>query len=388
MQPSTPEGVLRARAALPGLARAGGRDGDRPGRLDVFINNAGRIVKDLGELPGRQILDGPAFHRVHLMASYSPPMSTDSSPLRVFVAGATGVVGRRLVPLLTSAGHAVTAVGRTPEKRRALERQGATAIGLSLFDVDALTHALAGHDAVVNLATHVPRSVARALLPGAWRENDRVRREGSACVAKAARAAGVRRLIQESFAPMYADGGDRWLGEDAPVRPARYNRSTLDAERSAARFSEWGGAGVVLRFGAFYGPDATHIPYMARSVRAGWAPLPGPANAYFSSVSHDDAATAVVAALGAPAGVSNVVDDEPLTRRAFADAVAAAFGCPAPRLLPSWVTPLMGSLGKLLARSQRVSNRRLRDATGWAPRVPNAREGFRALADGHTTTTS
>lgn len=319
-------------------------------------------------------------------ASRSP--NTAESSRRVFVAGATGVIGRRVVPQLVAAGHAVTALGRTPEKRRALEQAGALTVGVSLFDREGLRGALAGHDAVVNLATHLPRSVPRMLLPGAWRENDRVRREGSACLVDAALAAGVGHFVQESFAPIYADGGDRWIDEDAPVRPARYNRSTLDAERSAARFSEGGGAGVVLRFGAFYGPDATQLRYTARSVRAAWAPLPGPADAYFSSVSHDDAAAAVVAALGAPAGIYNVVDDEPLTRRAFADAVAAAFGCPAPRLLPGWVTALMGSLGELLARSQRMSNRRLREATGWAPNFPNAGEGFRALAAAHGTTGS
>lgn len=300
--------------------------------------------------------------------------------MRIFVTGATGVVGRRLIPLLVAADHGVTAVGRTPEKRAALERAGAAPSGVSLFDGDALRRAVAGHDVVVNLATHIPRSAVRMLLPGAWRENDRVRRDGSAALVEAALAAGIARFVQESFAPMYADGGDRWLEESAPVRPARYNRTTLDAERAAARITAAGGAGVVLRFGAFYGPDATQLDYMMRSVRAGWAPLPGAAGAYFSSVAHDDAATAVVAALGVPAGVYNVVDDAPLTRRAYADALAAAFGCPPPRLLPSWVPLLMGSLGELGSRSVRLSNRKLRHATGWAPRFPSAREGFQAVA--------
>lgn len=306
------------------------------------------------------------------------------SRLRVFVTGATGVIGRRVVPLLTDAGHSVTAVGRTPDKRAALERAGAAAVGVDLFDRDGLFHAVAGHDAVVNLATHIPRSTARMLLPGAWRENDRVRREGADLLVTAALAAGARRVVQESFAPIYADGGDRWLDEQAPVRPARYNRSVLDAEGSAARFTAAGGVGVVLRFGWFYGPDAFHVRDMLRMVRAGWAPLPGAAGAYWSSVAHDDAASAVVAALGAPAGVYNVVDDEPLARRDFAQAVADAFGLRPPRPLPDWVTPMMrsvgGSVGELLARSQRISNRAFRDAAGWAPRFPSAREGFRAAA--------
>lgn len=312
------------------------------------------------------------------------PHAVLRTPLRVFVAGATGVVGRRAVPLLVAAGHEVTAVGRTPEKRQRLAQAGATPVGISVFDADGLRDAVAGHDVVVNLATHIPHSAARMLLPGAWRENDRVRRVGAAALADAALAAGARRFVQESFAPMYADGDDRWLDETAPVRPARYNRSTLDAEAAAARVAAAGGAGVVLRFGAFYGPDATHLPDLMRSVRAGWAPLPGAADAYVSSVSHDDAASAVIAALGVPAGVYNVVDDEPLTRRAYADALAAALNCPPPRLLPAWAPRFMGSLGALMSRSLRLSNRKLRDAAGWAPRFPSAREGWRALAGAAT----
>ncbi len=301
-------------------------------------------------------------------------------PLRVFVTGATGVVGRRAVPLLVAAGHAVTAVGRTPDKRAALARAGATPVAVGLFDPVALRRAVAGHDAIVNLATHIPRSTLRMLLPGAWRENDRVRRAGADLLAAAAFAAGVPRLVQESFAPIYADGGARWLAEDAAVRPARYNRSTLDAEAAAARVTAAGGAGVVLRFGMFYGPDAYHLDDMLRALRAGWAPLPGAPDAYLSPLAHDDAAAAVVAALGAPAGTYNVVDDEPLVRRDFFAAVAAPFALGPPRPLPGWVAPLMGSLGELLGRSQRISNGAFRAATGWAPRYPSAREGFRAVA--------
>ncbi len=300
--------------------------------------------------------------------------------MRLFVTGATGVVGRRAVPLLLAGGHAVTAVGRTAEKRAALARQGAAPVDASLFDREALRRAMDGHDAAINLATHIPRSTARMLLRGAWRENDRVRRDGSAALVDAALAAGVRRVVQESFAPIYADGGDRWLDESAPSRPTRYNRSVLDAERSAARVTDAGGAGVVLRFGGFYGPDAHHVDDLVRAVRAGWSPLPGAPDAYVSSLSHDDAASAVVAALDLPAGVYNVVDDEPLTRRAYAAAVAEAFGLRAPRPVPRWVTPLFGSLGELLSRSLRLSNARLRAASRWAPRWPSAREGFRAVA--------
>ena len=112
---------------------------------------------------------------------------------RIFVTGATGVIGRRVVPRLVAAGHAVAAVGRSPEKRAALERQGAAAVDVDLRDAAALRRALDGHAVVLNLATHMPPSTNRMLLPGAWRENDRVRREGSAALVDAALAAGVSR---------------------------------------------------------------------------------------------------------------------------------------------------------------------------------------------------
>src|SRR5947208_2221175 len=117
--------------------------------------------------------------------------------MRIFVTGATGVIGRRVVPLLTAAGHSVTGVARSAEKRVALERTGARAVHVDLFDRDNVRRAVAGHDVVVNLATHMPVSTLRMLLPWSWQENDHVRREGSAILADAAIAGGVMRFIQE-----------------------------------------------------------------------------------------------------------------------------------------------------------------------------------------------
>ncbi len=299
--------------------------------------------------------------------------------MKVFVTGATGVVGRRAVPLLVQAGHEVTAVARTAEKAAALEKAGARPVQVDLFDADGARRAVAGHDAVVNLATHIPRSTTAMMLPWSWRENDRIRREASAVLVDAALAAGASRFVQESFAPMYPDRGDQWIDEGVPPDPARYNRSTLDAERSAARFAKSGGAAVVLRFGGFYGPDASHVPDLIKFTRKGMMALPGRPEAYFSSLSHDDAASAAVAALGVEGGIYNVADDEPLTRRAFFDVIAEGLGVPTPRPQPAWMAKLMGSLGELLSRSVRLSNRRFRQASGWAPRYPSPREGWPAL---------
>jgi 2-alkyl-3-oxoalkanoate reductase len=299
--------------------------------------------------------------------------------MKVFVTGATGVVGRRAVPLLVRAGHQVTAVARTAEKAKGVERAGARPVAVDLFDAAGVRRALAGHDAVINLATHIPRSTTAMLLPWAWRENDRIRREASAILVDAALAQGVGRFVQESFAPMYPDCGDDWIDEEVPPQPARYNRSTLDAERSAARFTHAGGTGVVLRYAGFYGPDAAHVPDLIRFTRRGMAALPGRPEAYFSSVSHDDAASAAVAALGVPAGIYNVADDEPLRRAEFAAVVAASLGAPPPTPQPAWMARLMGSLGELLSRSVRISNRAFREAAGWSPRWPSLREGWPAM---------
>jgi nucleoside-diphosphate-sugar epimerase len=232
---------------------------------------------------------------------------------------------------------------------------------------------------VINLATHMPAMGPRMLLPRAWRENDRLRSIAAARLAVAASAAGARLFIQESFALAYPDRGERWIAENVPLAPARYNRSLLDAERATLRFTARGGRGVVLRFGSFYGTDATQTRALVAALRRGWAPLPGRAEDFLSSVSHDDAAAAVLAALGASAGIYNGVDDEPLRRRDYFDSLARLLGAPAPKIPPAWTRHLLGSLGELLARSQRISNRKLRRTCGWAPRYSSAREGWPAV---------
>jgi 2-alkyl-3-oxoalkanoate reductase len=298
--------------------------------------------------------------------------------MRVFVTGATGVIGRRLVPLLTQRGIAVTALVRSPVKRPEFARAGASPVSVDLFDPAGLHAALRGHDAVMNLATHMPSPPWRMMLRSAWAQNDRLRREGSANLVDAAIACGVERFVQESFAPVYPEGGDRWIDEATPIEPADYNRSVADAEAAAARFTASGRVGIVLRFGAFYGPDAGHLTDMIRLVRRGWAPMPGPAGSFVSSVAHDDAASAAVAALAAQPGTYNVVDDDPVTHREYFDSLAEALGVAPPRLPPRWATFLFGSAGKLLARSQRISNLRLRAATAWEPRFRSVREGWRS----------
>ena len=295
--------------------------------------------------------------------------------MRIFITGATGVVGRRVITSLLTAGHYVTAVVRSAEKRRQLGDLGVNPVDVDLFDRQLVRRAVAGHEVVINLATRIPPS-SRAFLPGAWRENTRIRRVASANLAAAAVGAGVERFIQESFAPIYRDGGDAWLDERAPLKPGRYNAAVLNAEAAAARVAQDGHVGVVLRFGFFYGPDSGYTRDMIRYVRKGWAPSFGSAAGFLSSISHDDAASAVIAALGAPTGVYNVVDDEPVRRREYYDSLAAVLGVAPPKFPPAWLARAFGSIGETLARSLRIANGKFKSKTRWRPSIPRIQDGW------------
>ena len=289
------------------------------------------------------------------------------------------MIGRRAIPPMLAAGHQVTAAGRDPAKLRELERAGARAAAVDLFDPVAVRRAVEGVEVLCNLATAVPPTGPGMLLPRAWRPMARVRREVSRNLLDAALAGEtVRRFIQESFAPIYAAAGDEWVSESSRVEPARYNRSALDAEARAERFTRAGRMGVVLRFGLFYGPNDPSTTTLIQAVRRGWFPLFGRPEAYVSWAAHDDAAAAVVAALGVPAGIYNVVD-EPMRRRELANGLARLLEVRPPRFLPAWATPLGGAVGPTMARSLRISNRKLREASGWSPRYRTALDGFEAV---------
>lgn len=299
--------------------------------------------------------------------------------MRLFMTGATGVIGRRAVPLLLAKGHEVTAVGRSRTRLARLAQAGATPATVDLFDRTAVMTAMRGHDAVVNLATHVPGPGFRAFLPGAWAENDRIRKDGSAILADAAIALGVPRFVQESFALTYPDSGARWVDETLAPQPARYNRTAIDAELSAERVTRAGGIGVALRFSLLYGAGDAFTRDILRYVARGWLPLLGRPDGYVPMVTQDDAASAVVASLDVPAGVYNVVDDEPLTRRDLGETLASLLGVSPPKLPPLWIASLLGSMGETITRSVRLSNGKLRAAGVWTPRYPSGREGWRAV---------
>jgi nucleoside-diphosphate-sugar epimerase len=293
--------------------------------------------------------------------------------MRVFLSGASGVIGRRVVPLLLEGGHTVT-VGQRAGGRSIPWKGEVRLLPMDLFVPATLGEAVLGQDAAINLATSIP-STFKSLFRSAWRMNDRIRRDGSRNLAEAAVAAGVRTLVQESFAPAYPSRSDEWIDESVPLEPSPYNRTVLDAEESVGRFTAAGGCGISLRFGAFYGPDSTQLPDMVRLLRKGWAPLPEP-HGFISSVSHDDAAAAVVASLEVRPGAYNVTDDEPVRKKDYAGSLASLLGLGPPRFPPHWVTPLFGAPGSMLGRSLRISNQKLRTESGWRPRYPSVREGW------------
>lgn len=298
--------------------------------------------------------------------------------MRIFIAGATGVVGRRVVRLLVEAGHDVTAVSRS--KSVELLEAGATPVEVDLFDPAAIAEAAQRQDVIVNLATRIPPS-DKMLLPWAWKENDRLRSEASWNLARAAVACGVGRLVQESVIFGYADGGEEWLDESALWEPLRHVRSATEAERAARHVTEQGGVGVVLRFALFYGPDSGHTLDTIELARKGIAASFGPADGFMSSITTDDAASAVVAALSAPAGVYNVADDEPVRRSEYFAALGAALERKRPWIAPAKTAALTGSVGKSVARSHRISNRRFAEATGWRPATPSVREGWSRVVE-------
>ena len=231
------------------------------------------------------------------------------------------MIGRRCIREVLAAGYRVTGVTRSARGRQRLESLGAVAVEADVFDTASLRRAFDGKDAVVNLLTHVP-GTDRMGDPSAWEENDRLRTEASAVIARAAQAVGVTRLVQESIAFVYADGGDAWLDEDAPVAGGGVATAPLVAERNARELFD--GDTVVLRFGLFIGPDSRSTLAALEAARGGASLAPGPPGAYRPTIWLDDAQAAIAAALRVPAGTYNVADTDPATNSEIDAALAAA----------------------------------------------------------------
>jgi nucleoside-diphosphate-sugar epimerase len=269
-------------------------------------------------------------------------------------------------------------LARSPEKAALLEGLGARPVQFDVFDRDELARAIDGHDVVIHMATHIPRHTRPR--PGQFAETDRLRSELTPALVEVARAGRIGRIVKESITFNYEDRGEEWIDEDTPIDTGTYTSSAVDAENAVAGFNDGERIGVALRFGMFYGPDAQSTIDTVQLARRRLAMTVGGPDAFMSSIHTDDAAAAVVAALGAPAGLYNVVEDEPMTRADHFAALAEAFGIKPPKIAPAALGKLGGKRLGPLARSQRISNRRFKEATGWAPQYPSAREGWKAIA--------
>jgi nucleoside-diphosphate-sugar epimerase len=308
--------------------------------------------------------------------------------MRVFVAGASGAIGRRLVPQLTAAGHEVTSMTRSETKLAALREAGAEPVMADAFDRDGLAEVVA--NARPEVVVHELTDLPPALNPRRMREelagNDRLRIEGTRNLVDAAKAAGARRVVAQSIAFAYAPRGGLVKAEEDPLfleAPPSYQR-TVGAVRELEEtvLGEDGLEGIVLRYGYFYGPGTSFAPdgSLAQLVRKRRFPTVGKGTGCFSFVHVDDAASATVAAVERGAsGIYNVVDDDPALTREWLPVYADAIDAPAPRKVPALVGRLAaGRQAAYMMLEQRgASNQKARRELGWEPRYPSWRKGFR-----------
>ncbi len=303
--------------------------------------------------------------------------------MRVFVAGATGAVGRRLVPQLVGAGHAVVGTTRSELKRAQLWNVGAEPMVVDGLD------AAAGGEAVAKASPDVIVHQLTALAGiGDLRHFDRsfagtnaLRAAGTDNLLAAARASGVERVIAASYTGWpYAPVGGLVKTEDDPLdsNPPEQQRASLAAIRhleSAVLDAPL--AGVVLRYGMFYGPGASSE--LVAAVRKRMLPIIGDGGGVWSMLHIDDAAGAVVAALDAGEGIYNIVDDDPApTRELFAE-LAEIVGAKPPRHLPVWLGRMLAGdvIVSMLTRARGASNEKAKRELKWTPTWPSWRDGFR-----------
>ncbi|MDM7855838.1 NAD-dependent epimerase/dehydratase family protein [Cellulomonas alba] len=301
--------------------------------------------------------------------------------MHVYVAGATGAVGTRLVPMLVERGHRVTGTTTDPAKRALLERMGARAVVVDGLDGAAVGEAVATAepDAVVHQMTALAGRPDTRNFDRWFALTNRLRTEGLDHLVAAARACGVTRFVAQSYTGWpNARTGDWVKDEDDPLDPdpPQAQRETLAAIRyleEAVRKVD----GTVLRYGALYGgaPDP-----MVELVRKRRFPLVGGGTGYTSWLHLDDAAGAAVRALEADVrGVFDIVDDEPAPASDWLPYLAECLGAKPPLRLPVWVARLAaGEVAvSMLTRTRGSSNARARRELGWEPIWPSWRQGFR-----------
>jgi nucleoside-diphosphate-sugar epimerase len=301
--------------------------------------------------------------------------------VRVFLAGATGVIGTPLVPQLLERGHDVTAMTRSVLRASQLEAAGAHPVVCDVFDADGVRAAMgeASPEVVVHQLTSLPPRLDWGDLH-VFDANNRLRTEGTRVLVDAALATGARRVVAQSIAFVYAPTGDRVKDEDAPLftgappPTSGLVAALVEHERLVTRTA--GIDGLVLRYGLLYGPGTWHDRYgsTAADIIAARVPLVEGATGMYSWLHVDDAAAAAVAAVerGAP-GIYNVVDDEPAPQPEWLPVLARALRAEPP---PAADEPLAPEALEMSLRG--ASNAKAKRELGWRPRYPSWRDGFAA----------
>lgn len=308
--------------------------------------------------------------------------------MHVFVAGATGAVGKRLVPALLQAGHRVTGMMRSPAKADALRSLGVQALVVDAFDRDAVMRAVtaAKPDAIVHQLTAIPNSIDFRKFAAAFALTNRLRTESLDHFLAAAKEAGVRRFIAQSFTGWpneRAGTGPKSETDPLDPTPAPELRTTLEGIRylESAVLRERSLNAVALRYGFFYGPNTSFSPGGAirEAVRTRKFPVVGSGAGVWSFAHMDDVAAATVAALenGAP-GIYNIVDDDPAPVREWLPYLAQVLGAPAPLRVPAWLARyLIGEAGvSMMTEIRGSANTKAKRELSWRPMYPSWREGF------------
>jgi nucleoside-diphosphate-sugar epimerase len=299
--------------------------------------------------------------------------------MRVFVTGATGAIGTRLVPRMVERGHEVIGTSRSPQKADALRAQGAEPVALDVLDREAVREVVlaARPDAIVHEATALSGFSDFKHFDRGFAETNRLRTEGTDALLAAAREIGIERFVAQSYTSWpYARENGALKTEDDPLDPSppAAMRESLAALRHLEQ-AVVGAGGVALRYGGFYGsPDDPQLEL----IRKRQFPIVGDGGGIWSFVHLDDAAEATVLALERGTGVYNVVDDEPAPVREWLPLLAEAIGAEPPRHVPRWLArQLAGEVGVvLMTESRGASNAKAKRELGWTLRYPTWRRGF------------
>jgi nucleoside-diphosphate-sugar epimerase len=308
--------------------------------------------------------------------------------MRVFVTGATGALGRHLIPGLVAAGHEVTATTRTPGKVAALREAGAEAVVVDGLDRDAVIAAVQGAAPEVIMHQMTALAQMRSLRnpDKLFAVTNELRTRGTDNLLTAAARAGTRRVIAQSYVGVNARSGAPVKTEEDPLdsQPVPSSARTLAALKHVEKtVPNAAPEGIVLRYGSFYGPGSSEI--LLGAVRKRQLPVVGGGTGIWSFIEVTDAAAATLAAVdrGEP-GVYNVVDSDPAPVARWLPYLAEALGAKPPLRVPAWLgRPLAGEFVVAQMTSARgSSNDKARKDLGWEPRYASWREGFRAWAGG------